>query len=218
MKTLIVTASSKSKNDQNIHFESPNDIRFHDSISDEFRKQLFNSRKEVIKATGIEDGPDLTKIDDDFSKLEVLPAYLRYTGRTFSKISKEAWDKLNKKNQKIDVVILSAMYGLIRYNEPIRNYTIKQVDKMHAGIKFQGMWKKAGAKDWLYDYIIRNNFEQVNFVLSTSYSGIIEKDKLMMKLENEIGVKTEDNQFKQGGMKSMLLRGEYINDFLLNNL
>ena len=58
----------------------------------------------------------------------------------------------------------------------------------------------------------------MKFVLSTSYSDIVGKEKLMERLDEELGISSEDQQFKQGGMKSMLLRGQYINNLLLNKL
>ena len=40
----------------------------------------------------------------------------------------------------------------------------------------------------------------------------------MKKLKDELGVSSEERQFKEGGgMRSMVLRGQYINDFLLGN-
>ena len=40
----------------------------------------------------------------------------------------------------------------------------------------------------------------------------------MNRLKDELDISSEDKQFKHGGgMKSMTLRGEYINDFLLTN-
>ena len=56
-------------------------------------------------------------------------------------------------------------------------------------------------------------------MLSTSYSDIIQKEKLMIRLKDELNVPSEDQQFKHGGgMKSMTLRGQYINDLLLDKL
>ena len=56
-------------------------------------------------------------------------------------------------------------------------------------------------------------------MLSTSYSNIIQKEKLMRRLKDELDVSSEDQQFKHvGGMKSMRVRGQYINDLLLDKL
>jgi cytoplasmic iron level regulating protein YaaA (DUF328/UPF0246 family) len=125
---------------------------------------------------------------------------------------------LTENPEKFDCIILSALYGLIRYDEPIRNYEIKQVDKIPQKSSIKAFWKQNGAADWLFDYIKRNDIGTVKFVLSTSYAGIVSRDKLMQRLDNELGISSEDNQFKEQGRKSMLLRGQYINDFLINKL
>ena len=151
-------------------------------------------------------------------KQAFLPAYSKYKGRTFSKVTEEAWTSLIKDDD-FDCVILSAYYGLIRFDEPIRNYEIKQVTKLPSGTAIGKFWKTSGAENWLFDYIENNQFENVKFVLSTSYSDIIQKERLMIRLKDELNVPSEDQQFKHGGgMKSMTLRGQYINDLLLDKL
>jgi cytoplasmic iron level regulating protein YaaA (DUF328/UPF0246 family) len=189
MKTLIVTASSKSKRKENLIFKKQHKT-FSNTISDKNRQEL----------------------------LTFLPAYSRYKGRTFSKVTEEAWTSLIE-DDNFDCVILSAYYGLIRFDEPIRNYEIKQVTKLPSGTAIGKFWKASGAENWLFDYIENNQVENVKFVLSTSYSDIIQKEKLMNRLKDELDVPNEDQQFKHGGgMKSMSLRGQYINDLLLNKL
>ena len=217
MKTLIITASSKSKRKENFIFRKPSKT-FANSISEKNQRELLNARSSILKEFSFPKGPDthfnLEPTDEEL----FLPAYLRYKGRTFSKVSEEAWTSLiNNKN--LDCVILSAYYGLIRYDEPIRNYEIKQVTKLPSGTAIGKFWKNSGAANWLFDYIENNRIDDVKFVLSTSYSDIIQKEYLMTRLKDELDVPSEDQQFKHGGgMKSMSLRGQYINDLLLNKV
>ena len=157
MKTLIVTASSKSKRQSEIYTYKPPKKRFHQIIDEEYQKSLLKSRDKVLKSTGEENGLDMTGYAVKLS-YDVLPAYKRYSGRTYSRISPEAWENANE-NKDVDIVILSAMYGLVRYDEPIRNYSIKQVDQVSRGVKFQTMWKKSGAKDWLFDFVKQESFK-----------------------------------------------------------
>ena len=214
MKTLIVTASSKTKNKDNSGFSALN-FSFAESLGSNFKQQLLNARHSLLQDFGFSAGPD-THANISPEKDEIyLPAYRRYKGRTFSKVSKEAWTTLVQEKD-LDCVILSAFYGLIRYNEPIRNYEIKQVTKMSSGKAIGKFWRDQGAQDWLFNYIETKKYDSVKFVLSTSYSDIIKKFALMDRLKSELDIDSEDKQFKQGGMKSMLLRGQYINDYLLN--
>ena len=132
MKKLLVTASSKTKlKKDEISFTKPKNP-FYDSLTDSHRKSFFNARSALLDEFGIEQGPDTKpELKDSFSIY--LPAFQRYKGRTFSKVTPEAWDALNSNTETIDCVILSAFYGIVRFNEPIRNYTIRQDTKMNSG-------------------------------------------------------------------------------------
>ncbi len=216
MKTLLVTASSKTKIKTNeTSFKRPNKT-FYDSLNDNDKKSFFNARSMLLDEFGIKEGPDTHQGIDSTKSSIYLPAFLRYKGRTFSKVTSEAWNNLNSNPETFDCIILSAFYGLIRFEEPIRNYTIRQDTKMNSGKLISKYWRDQGAHEWLFEYIQKNNFDQVKFVLSTEYSDIIGKDELIGKLKDELGIVGEDKQFKEGGgMKSMAFRGQYINDFLL---
>ena len=217
MKKLLVTASSKTKEKKNeISFKKPSGT-FYDSLNDSNKKTFFNARTMLLHEFGFNEGPDTHKVSTKSSSTIYLPAFQRYKGRTFSKVSGEAWSILNDHPDSLDCVILSAFYGLIRFNEPIRGYAIRQDTKMNSGKMIGKFWRDQGAQEWLFDYIQKNQFDEVKFVLSTSYSDIVGKEELMRRLSDDLGIQAEDKQFKQGGMKSMLLRGQYINDFLLQN-
>jgi hypothetical protein len=93
------------------------------------------------------------------------------------------------------------------------------VTKIPSGTTIGKFWKTSGAADWLFDYIEKSNVDDVKFVLSTIYSDIVQKENLMSRLKDELDVSSEDQQFKHGGgMKSMTLRGQYINDLLLDRI
>jgi cytoplasmic iron level regulating protein YaaA (DUF328/UPF0246 family) len=217
MKTLIVTASSKNKNKESLLFKKPSKT-FSNSISEKNRQELLNARSNLLKVLGFSEGPDTHSNLEPSDEEEFLPAYKRYKGRTFSKVTEEAWSTLVQ-NDNFDCVILSAYYGLLLYDEPIRNYEIKQVTKLPSGITIGKFWKNSGAENSLFYYIENNQFDDVKFVLSTLYSDIIQKEKLMSRLKDELDVQSEDQQFKHvGGMKSMIFRGQYINDLLLDKL
>ena len=217
MKTLIVTASSKSKRDMTDILYQYSDKTFYNSIKPQYKEVLLKARQELIGEIGLENGPDLEKIKIHESEEEYLPAFIRYSGRTFSKIDRRAWLHMVDNPDQFDCIILSALYGIVRYDEPIRNYPIKQADKIPQKSTIKSYWKNLGASDWLFDYVKRNNIDNVKFVLSTSYSEIVQRDSLIDRLQSELGIVAEDKQFKAEGRKSMLLRGQYINDLLLDS-
>lgn len=218
MRTLLVTASSKTKVKTNeIGFIKS--ATFYDSLSEKNQKKFFNARSMLLDEFGIEEGPDTNPRSDSTKSSIYLPAYQRYKGRTFSKVTQDAWKNLTSKSDSFDCVILSAFYGVIRFNEPIRNYTIRQDTRMKSGQEISKYWRDQGAHEWLFEYIKANKIDEVKFVLSTEYSGIVGKEDLMKKLKDELGIPSEDKQFKEaGGMKSMTFRGQYINDVLLGTV
>ena len=218
MKTLIVTASSKTKRSQNEMPFLASDKRFIEGLDNKTAKTYQTARNDLLSTLKFNKGPDTNSNLEPDSTIQYLPAYLRYTGRTYSKISSNAWESLVNSPESFDCVILSAFYGLIRYDEPIRNYDIKQVTKLPSGQAIGKYWRDQGASDWLFNYIKNTGVDEVKFVLSTSYSDIIRKNQLMTRLKEELGLSSEDQQFKEGGMKSMLLRGEYIDNLLLKQL
>jgi len=40
----------------------------------------------------------------------------------YRRVTPVSWDKLKKTWEKLDLVIVSALYGLLKYDEPIRRY------------------------------------------------------------------------------------------------
>lgn len=215
MKTLIVNASSKSKITKNEAPYLTTGESFQNLITKANASKLQDARLKVLKLMKVESGPDIGNAE--IEKIAFLPAYQRYSGRTYSRITNEAWQKLIDQPEKFDFVILSALYGLIRYDEPIRNYSIRQDDKLPDKTPISKFWNNQGISNWLYDYIKQNDFDDVKFVLSTSYSAIVDKEHLINRLTDELGIQAEDKQMKSTGMKSMLLRGDYINNFLIKN-
>lgn len=193
------------------------DNTFYNSIKRQYTEVLLNARQKLVSEIGLENGPDLEKTRIHESQEDYLPAFIRYSGRTFSKIDNRAWNRIVDNPDEFDCIILSALYGLVRFDEPIRNYPIKQADKIPQKSTIKSFWKNQGASDWVFDYVKRNKVDNVKFVLSTSYSEIVQRDLLIERLKDELGIIAEDKQFKAEGRKSMILRGRYINDLLLDN-
>ena len=214
MTTLIVNASSKSKRSQCNEPFSYDAHPFHTRLGKQNASKFIKARHHILKQFHLDTGPDIDEGRADAKDGEYLPAYLRYSGRTYSKISDEAWKSLIANDGEYDMVILSALYGFVRYNEPVREYEVKQVTPM-GDTKIGYFWRDTGAKEWLLDYIKHNNITKVLFVLSKSYSDIIRKKELMKELEL-MGIEAEDRQMKAKGMASMLERGKYINELLLS--
>jgi cytoplasmic iron level regulating protein YaaA (DUF328/UPF0246 family) len=75
---------------------------------------LYFSRIELIKKLGI-------KLDWS----QTLPAYKLYKGRLYDKIINENWEK-----KQTEIIIVSALFGLIKHHELIPYYNISMTDKI----------------------------------------------------------------------------------------
>jgi cytoplasmic iron level regulating protein YaaA (DUF328/UPF0246 family) len=75
---------------------------------------LYEARKELIELLGIQ-----------LNWNQTLPAYKLYNGRVFKKVSLENWTK-----KKSEIIIVSALFGLIKHNEYIPDYNLIMTDRL----------------------------------------------------------------------------------------
>ena len=75
---------------------------------------LLQARTELIEKLGIK-----------LNWSETMPAYGLYTGRIYKKVHQENWQK-----QKTDVIIVSALFGLLQHDELIPYYNVVMTDKI----------------------------------------------------------------------------------------
>ena len=75
---------------------------------------LLQARTELIEKLGIK-----------LNWSETMPAYELYTGRLYKKVQQENWKK-----QKTDVIIVSALFGLLQHDELIPYYNVVMTDKI----------------------------------------------------------------------------------------
>ncbi len=75
---------------------------------------LLQARNELIERLGIK-----------LNWSETLPAYKLYSGKVYKKIHQENWHK-----HKTDVIIVSALFGLLQHNELIPYYNVVMTDKI----------------------------------------------------------------------------------------
>jgi cytoplasmic iron level regulating protein YaaA (DUF328/UPF0246 family) len=76
--------------------------------------ELHEARKELISLLGIQ-----------LNWSQTLPAYKLYNGRVFKKVSEENWIKINT-----EIIIVSALFGLIKHDEYIPDYNLIMTDKL----------------------------------------------------------------------------------------
>ena len=129
------------------------------------RKEIFsylhNDREKRIFATGTKDGyrderganPELMLVGPDLgygsssSQQIYLPAYKRYKSRFFNGLLKAApnfWENLHQYS--VEILFVSAAYGLLLWDEPIQNYDCNflvqiQSESREKGRKLEEFWK-----------------------------------------------------------------------------
>ncbi len=140
--------------------------------------------------------------------IEYMEAYKRYTGQIYGQISSSSWGKL-KSVPNLDLVIVSALYGLLRYDEPIRYYDKTMKNKVgHQTLKM--WWRNSGLCAILKDYINVNNITTMHNVLSNDYNEVLVGCSTDMKVEYSYH---DFSKYKSG---SNVHRGKWVDEFIQN--
>ena len=102
----------------------------------------------------------------------LMKANERYTGLIYKPISIDTWNKIEHSNS-IDLIIFSALYGLLRFNEPILYYNIMMIDYIKERMKLNKWWRINGIGSVLVDYIERNEIKIIYNLLSNAYNAAL---------------------------------------------
>jgi cytoplasmic iron level regulating protein YaaA (DUF328/UPF0246 family) len=176
-------------------------------LSKDKAKKLMELRRLV--ARNLEAGPDIGSETLQATQVRYMRAYERYRGQLYSKISRESWEKLNGHSD-LSLIIVSALYGILRHDEFIRNYDRKMTDKIE-GRQLKTWWKNKGLCDILLDYVKRNKIEVVHDFLSEDYSEAIKPFQSKIK---ELGLRYEYHKLSEFGSGSNYYRGEEVNELI----
>lgn len=145
------------------------------------------------------------------STINYMEAHKRYAGehsQIYHQISSSSWDKL-KITLNLDLAIVSALYGLLRYDEPIQYYNKTMKDKIeHQTLKT--WWRNNGLCAILKDYINKNDISEVHNVLTNDYNEAL----LDCFIDVEVTYVPHDfSEYKRG---SNAYRGKWVDDFIQN--
>lgn len=137
------------------------DRKIENELSKENRLDLLQLRKKVAESFGI-----------NLGKREYKLAYKRYIGNLYSEVSNDAWVSLEEKDN-TELVIISALYGLIYWDQPIINYDVEITDKIKPKRTLKTWWKNNDLSLILADFIENKNFDVVGSLLSNNYEKAI---------------------------------------------
>lgn len=201
---LIPCSKSKRKGGTPAYNASSSIINYLTSSS---KEHLLRLRKRLFEYFSIQFGQDVDCQEHSYT-INYTEAYKRYKGQIYRQISSSSWDKLIK-NPGLDLVIVSALYGLLRYDEPIQYYDMSMKNKIgHRTLKT--WWRKNGLCAILKDYIYRNNISEIHNVLSNDYNEAIRdcfEDMQPSYLFHDF------REYRSG---SNAHRGKWVNDFIKN--
>lgn len=132
-----------------------------------------------------------------------LPAYKRYTGILFSQVELSNWQKAN------NVLIVSPLWGLIRPNDKIPNYSLMMTDRIsfkneHSSIVIWNLWRPALGKI----------LEDLNKGQSNPYTLLFHKCSMgfSMRARNSFVRPITERNDNYG-----YNNGIWLNQFLINN-
>jgi len=200
---LIPCSGSKRKWGDTIYNENSSILNY---LTASYKEHLLGLRKRLFEYSSIKFGKDVgCRLDKNIHYLE---AYRRYAGHIYCQISSSSWNKL-KQNTSLDLVIVSALYGLLRYEETIQNYDLTMKDKIvNSTLKI--WWKNNGLSGILKDYINKNKITKVYSVLSRDYTKAL--GNLLINTDVKIIYK-DFSKYKSG---SNAYRGKWVDSFIQN--
>lgn len=156
MKQLIIIPCCSKKNNGGIEINQ--EITFFENIN--IVPELIEKRDERMHLTL----PNF--------QLELLPAWDRYDGRIYRRL-KEHQNLINEliANDYLDIIIISALYGVININTPILNYNLEM-----SALGGVGFWGNENIlNNAINNYCIQNSIENVFTFLrpATYYKALI---------------------------------------------
>lgn len=170
-KTLVLIPCCNSKQPGGIsEYDRSNCIV--NCLSPVMAERLMVLRKQAGIAFEEEPGLDLG-FENIEPRIDYLEAYKRYKGNLYSKISRSSWNKI-KQSEELELIIVSALYGLVNWNEPIRNYNRTMDDHVHPRRRLNTWWSHKTLSSILLDFVIVNNIKTVHSFLSEKYAHAVQ--------------------------------------------
>jgi cytoplasmic iron level regulating protein YaaA (DUF328/UPF0246 family) len=211
-KTLIIFACcnrKKSGGAESLHWRRSNSVI--SRLPLEVGERLLESRFKLSQRFKYQKGKDLGG-DQDVSK-SLMRAFERYDGNLYRRIERTYWHQLAKVDH-VEILIVSALYGLLTPFEPIRTYNLVMTKAISSRLSLARWWRNEGLGIHLREYIINNDIKEVHDFLSGSYSSIAHP---IYSLKSQITIKNYLDRYRGLGSGADYHRGTDINK-LLNSL
>lgn len=173
-----------------------------EELEDTFRKGLLGLRQKVAHLLDIE-----FKDGQPASHQKLMLAYRRYSGNIYGRITPTAWERL-RSEEDVELVIVSALYGPIYWDEPIVYYDVAMNSDVGLGMKLNSWWRNHGLEDILANYINRKGYLIVRSLLSGNYR------KALPRLETRVAAECLQYEYRSLGSGSDYYRGRDVVNIL----
>lgn len=127
---------------------------------------LLEWRRHLAQQFGFPEGEDLGS--SRAAPVPLMPACFRYDGNLYRKIEEALWSRAARSGS-MEVVIVSALYGLLDLWEPIRYYNVAITDNVAPGLRLARWWSERGLGRLLAEYIEGSGASVVHDFLSGAY-------------------------------------------------
>lgn len=158
---VLIPCCAKKRSGGAPNFDQPS--RLKDGLSDASYRRLLSARRKLAATLNYPPGPDLG-FDHQHPHNQFLPAYKRYIGLIYSESHlEELYPRSNLK-----ILIVSALYGLVDADDPIRNYNLTMDDKIN-GSKVLRFWQELHLGEILCEYVHNTAPASVYDLLTENY-------------------------------------------------
>jgi len=116
----------------------------------------------------------------------------------------------------VDVLIVSAIYGLVKLNEGIRKYELQMGDTLHDGTKVYKYWQQHGLGKILFDYVSNHNIGYVWSLLPDSMPSFPYQQAFneFWRLSREKGIECYHVKVPGAGTATGYQRARWLNEVI----
>lgn len=147
------------------------------------RQELFGYYKDIVPG---HETYRLNHSSSNFGDLKYMAAYERYSAqksRIYEQVRPNTWSLLGA-SEDICVLIISALYGVLQYDEPIQKYN-RAMDKDRVrGLKLQTWWNKNGLPDIVKSFIVAHDIGPIYSFLSKPYAEAVDLYRIGTNIED----------------------------------
>lgn len=179
-----------------------------DRLSPEGGGRLLDCRRQLGERLGYPEGEYLGGPGDVLVPL--MRASARYDGNLYRKLDESVWSHLAS-SAHMEVLIVSAVYGLLTPWEAICEYNVKMDKAITPRVSLVRWWTGQGLGSLLIEYVRRSGASVAHDFLSGAYTSI--SDELLSCLGDSVTV--QRHAYPGLGIAADFQRGQDVRDLLV---